>query len=76
MDAFTAYNCTNSSNVVKPYSLLEPDTSAASDGNGEIKTTVSGDIAQMKQDRIIPVFGCQVKETIVSQYHGTGHQHV
>jgi hypothetical protein len=31
--AFTAYNCSNRSNIVKSYSLLEPDTWAATDGN-------------------------------------------
>ncbi len=48
--------------------LLEPDTCAATKGISEIKTVVYGEIVKMKQDRIIPVFHCQVFETIVSQY--------
>jgi hypothetical protein len=54
--AFTAYNCMNKSNVVESYSLLEADMGAGSNRNREIKTTVYGDIVQIKQDRIIPDF--------------------
>jgi hypothetical protein len=50
--------------------LLEPDACAASDSNGEVETVVYGEIVQMKQDRIIPIFRCQAVETIVSQYCG------
>jgi hypothetical protein len=42
----------------------------ATDGNGKIKTTMYGEIVQMKQDWIISVFRFQVIETIVSQYCG------
>jgi hypothetical protein len=48
------YDCINWSNIVEPYSLLEPDVSAASAGSEHIKTTLYGEIVQMKQDRIIP----------------------
>jgi hypothetical protein len=41
-------------------------------GNGKIKTTVYREIVQMKQDRIVPIFRCQIIETIVLQY--CGHQ--
>jgi hypothetical protein len=50
--------------------LLEPDTCAATKGISKIKTVVYGEIVKMKQDRIIPVFHCQVFETIASQYCG------
>jgi hypothetical protein len=33
-EGFTAYDCSNRSNIVESYSLLEPDACAASDGNG------------------------------------------
>jgi hypothetical protein len=36
-DAFTAYDCTNRSNIVESYSLLEPDTCAAMNGNRELR---------------------------------------
>ncbi len=54
VQAFTAYHYKNQSNEVESYSLLEPDARLASDGNGETETT--GEIVQMKQDQIIPVF--------------------
>ncbi len=68
--AFTAYDCTNRSNVVEAYSLLEPDACASSGRDGEVETTVFGEIVQIKQDRMIPVFRCIVIETLVAQYCG------
>jgi hypothetical protein len=70
VSAFTAYDCSNKSNMIESCSLLEPDACAASDKAGEMETTVYGEIVQTKQDRMIPVFRCQVIETIVSQYCG------
>ncbi len=37
---------------------------------GEVETSVYGEIVQIKQDRMIPVFRCIIIETIVSQYCG------
>jgi hypothetical protein len=70
VEAFTAYNCTNRSNVVEAYSLLEPDACANSGRDGEVETTFFGEIVQIKQDRMIPVFRCIVIETLVAQYCG------
>jgi hypothetical protein len=64
--AFTAYDCSNRSNVVESYSLLEPDACANMGRDGEVETTVYGEIVQIKQDRMIPVFRCTVIETLVS----------
>jgi hypothetical protein len=36
--------------------------------DGEVETTVYGEIVQIKQDRMIPVFRCVVVETLVVQY--------
>ncbi len=69
-DAFTAYDCSNSTNVVEAYSLLEPDTCANMGKDGEVETSVYGKVAQVKQDRMIPVFRCMVIETLVAQYCG------
>jgi hypothetical protein len=66
--AFTAYDCSNRSNVIESYSQLEPDACANTGKEGEVETTVYGEIVQIKQDRIIPVFRCLVIKTIVSQY--------
>jgi hypothetical protein len=37
---------------------------------GEVETTVYGEIVQIKQDRMIPVFQCIVIETLISQCCG------
>jgi hypothetical protein len=65
-EAFTAYDCTNRSNVVEAYSLLEPDACANMGRDGKVETTVYGEIVQIKQDRMIPVFRCPVIETLVA----------
>jgi hypothetical protein len=70
VEEFTAYDCSNRSNIVESYSLLEPDAYANMGKEGEVETTVYGEIVQIKQDRMIPVFRCIVIETIVSQYCG------
>jgi hypothetical protein len=62
VDAFIAYDCSNNTNVVESYSLLEPDACANMGKDGEV--------AQVKQDRMIPVFRCMVIETLVAQYCG------
>jgi hypothetical protein len=67
---FTAYDCSNRSNIVEAYSLLEPDTCANMGKEGEVETTVYGEIVQIKQDRMIPVFRCIIIETLISQYCG------
>jgi hypothetical protein len=48
-NAFTAYDCSNSTNVVEAYSLLEPDTCANMGKDGEVETSVYGEVAQVKQ---------------------------
>jgi hypothetical protein len=68
--AFTAYDCSNRSNVVESYSLVEPDACANMGRDGEVETIVYGEIVQIKQDRMIPVFRCTVIETLVAQYCG------
>jgi hypothetical protein len=70
VDEFTTYDCSNRSNVVEAYSLLEPDACANMGKEGEVETTVYGEIVQIKQDRMIPVFRCIVVETLVAQYCG------
>jgi hypothetical protein len=55
---------------VEVYSLLEPNACANMGKEGEVETTVYGEIVQIKQDRMIPVFRCIVAETLISQYCG------
>jgi hypothetical protein len=68
--AFTAYDCSDQNNVVEAYSLLEPDACANLGKDGEVETTVYGEIVQIKQDRMVPVFRCTVIETLVAQHCG------
>jgi hypothetical protein len=70
VEGFTAYDCSNRSNIVEAYSLLEPDACANMGKEGEVETTVYGEIVQIKQDRMIPIFRCIVVETLVAQYCG------
>jgi hypothetical protein len=53
-EGFTAYDCSNQSNIVEAYSLLEPDNCANMGKEGEVETTVYVEIVQIKQDRMIP----------------------
>jgi hypothetical protein len=39
-ETFTAYDCTNQSNLVEYVLLLKPDACSASEGNGEMETTM------------------------------------
>jgi hypothetical protein len=50
VDGFTAYDCSNQTNVVESYSLLEPDTCANMGKDGEVETSVYGEVAQVKQE--------------------------
>jgi hypothetical protein len=70
VDAFIAYDCSNNTNLVEAYSLLEPDACANMGKDGEVETSMYGEVAQVKQDRMIPVFRCMVVETLVAQYCG------
>ncbi len=69
-EGFTAYDCSNRSNIVEAYLLLEPDACANMGKEGEVETTVYGEIVQIKQDRMIPIFRCIVVETLILQYCG------
>ncbi len=60
VNAFTAHDCSNRSNIIESYLLLEPDARANTGKEGEVETTVYGEIVQIKQDRMIPVFRCLV----------------
>jgi hypothetical protein len=55
---------------VEAYSLLKPDACTNMGKEGEVETTVYGEIVQIKQDRMIPVFRCIVVETLILQYCG------
>jgi hypothetical protein len=50
VEGFTAYDCSNRSNIVESYSLLEPDACTNMGKEGEVETKVYGEIVQIKQD--------------------------
>jgi hypothetical protein len=57
--AFTAYDCSNRSNTVEAYSLLEPEACANSGRDGEVETTVYGEIVQIKTtitEKVLKIF--------------------
>jgi hypothetical protein len=70
VDAFIAYDCSNNTNLVEAYSFLEPDACANMGKDGEVETSLYGEVAQVKQNWMIPVFRCMVVETLVAQYCG------
>jgi hypothetical protein len=62
---FTAYDSSNRSKIIESYPLLEPDACTNTDKEGEVETTVYGEIVRIKQDRM---FRCVVIKIIVSQH--------
>ena len=68
--AFTAYNCSNRSNNVEVFSLLEPASCHAASINLRVERTLPAEIIQVKKTRMVPVFRCLAVETEVSQYCG------
>jgi hypothetical protein len=44
-DAFIAYDCSNNTNLVESYSLLEPDACANMGKDGEVETSVYSEVA-------------------------------
>jgi hypothetical protein len=68
--AFMAYDCSNSSNVVEAYSLLEPAPCHASGFEHRYERIISAEIIQQKRERTVPVFRCHVLESVFSQYCG------
>jgi hypothetical protein len=63
---FVAYDCTNASNIVEAYSLLAPEECHAMGGEHKVERVVQAEVLQIKKERTISVFRCQVLETVVS----------
>ena len=68
--AFTAYDCSNRSNNVEVFSLLEPASCHAASIDLRVERTLPAEIIQVKKTRMVPVFRCLAVETEVSQYCG------
>jgi hypothetical protein len=67
---FVAYDCMNASNTVEAYSLLAPEECHMTGGEHKVKRIVQAEVVQIKRERTINVFRCQVLETLVSHYCG------
>jgi hypothetical protein len=67
---FVAYDCMNASNTVEAYSLLAPEECHVTGGEHKVERIVQAEVVQIKRERTINVFRCQVLETLASQYCG------
>lgn len=67
--SFRAYDCTEPDEV-RAYSLIEPEACTAAVDERNFVRTVFGEVVQLKQERHVPVFRCQVIESTFSQYCG------
>jgi len=71
LDAFTAYDCSyNQSVVLEAYSLLEPAPCGADGYESRFERTVSAEIIQQRRETVVPIFRCQIFETVFTQYCG------
>jgi hypothetical protein len=68
--AFLAYDCSNNTNVVEAYNLLEPAPCHISVMDHRYERVVQAEIVHRKRERTIPVFRCHVVESVFSQYCG------
>jgi hypothetical protein len=68
--AFLAYDCSNNTNVMEAYNLLEPAPCHISGREHCYERVVQAEIVQQKRERTIPVFRCHVAESVFSQYCG------
>ncbi len=65
---FVAYDCSNSSNRMDAYSLLESAVCPTTEHHGEVEWTIFGETVQMTRDQTVPVFCCTVIKSLISQY--------
>ncbi len=70
VEGFQAYDCSNSSNPVDMYSLLDPEPCPDVAMDHVVERMLHGEIVQMKRERLIRITRCHVVESIMSQYCG------
>jgi hypothetical protein len=64
VEGFKAYDCSNSSNPVDMYSMLDPEPCP------DVAMDRMVEIMQMKRERLIRITRCHVVESVMSQYCG------
>ena len=72
--AFTAYDCSNRSNNVEVFSLLEPASCHAASIDLRVERTLPAEIIQVKKTRMVPVFRCLAMETEICSTVGIFRQ--
>ncbi len=70
VEGFQAYDCSNSSNPVDMYSLLDPEPCPDVAMDHVVERMMHGEIVQMKRERLIRITRCHVVESVMSQYCG------
>ncbi len=70
VEGFKAYDCSNSSNPVDMYSLLDPEPCPDVAMDHAVERMLHGEIVQMKRERLIRITSCHVVESVMSQYCG------
>jgi hypothetical protein len=70
VEGFKPYDCSNSSNPVDMYSLLDPEPCPDVAMDHVVERMLHGEIVQMKRERLIRITRCHVVESIMSQYCG------
>ena len=70
VSGFTAYDCSNRSNNVEVYSLLEPASCHSASLDLRVERIMPAEIIQVKKTRVVPVLRCLAVVTEVSQYCG------
>ena len=68
VSGFTAYDCSNRSNNVEVYSLLEPASCHSASLDLRVERIMPAEIIQVKKTRVVPVLRCLAVVTEVSQY--------
>jgi hypothetical protein len=67
VEGFQAYDCSNSSNPVDMYSLLDPEPCPDVAMDHVVERMMHGEIVQMKRERLIRITRCHVVESVTSQ---------
>jgi hypothetical protein len=70
VEGFQGYDCSNSSNPVDMYSLLDPEPCPDVAMDHVVERMLHGEIVQMKRERLIRITRCHVVESLMSQYCG------
>jgi hypothetical protein len=66
-EGLKAYDCSNSSNPVEMYSLLDPEPCPDVALDHVVERVLHREIVQMKRERLVQITRCHVVESVLSQ---------